>query len=141
MNMFRQIPEIVANDNVVFEVEVFDDSTSFPLSKVYSYKLVSLKRSGKSVIREGTLNNGVIRFVLGSSEMTEPGKVQGTVQIYDSSNKRISTAQFDYIVKRDPSLQGSLPADDKTLVIANESLFLETIKKTDEQKQRVDDLI
>ncbi len=146
--IYGQLPQVTANDSVVFNVEVYDDATLFELSPNYVYMLVSKKRSGKSVIREGSLVDGLIRFELGSSEMTEPGKVEATVQILDETNKRVSTARFDYVVSPDISMQGSLPTDDKTLVIANESTLLETIQKSENatqkaeaQKQRVDDLI
>jgi hypothetical protein len=130
--MFRDIPEIVQNDNVIFQIDVYDGATLFVLDPTYSYKLVSLKLSGQSTIRDGVLNNGLIEFTLGTSEMTEPGKVEATVQIYDSEMKRISSAKFDYVVKKDPSLQGSLPADNTSLVIANESLLTDAINKSDQ---------
>lgn len=130
--MIREIPEVIQNDNVVFEVSIIDDTTDFTLSADYSYKLVSLKHSGLSTIREGVLSGEVIRFNLGTSEMQEPGKVEATVQVYDSNMKRISTAKFDYVVKKDPSLQGSLPADNTSLVIANESLLTDAITKSNQ---------
>jgi parallel beta-helix repeat protein len=139
--MFRDIPEIVQNDNVIFQIDVYDGATLFALDPTYSYKLVSQKLSGQSTIRNGVLNNGLIEFTLGTSEMTEPGKVEATVQIYDSAMKRISSAKFDYVVKKDPSLQGSLPADDTSLVIANESLLTEAINKSNAADERVTNLI
>jgi lysophospholipase L1-like esterase len=139
--MFRQVPEIVANDNVVFEIEVWDDATLFPLLPEHTYRLVSLKKSKTSVIRDGALVDGLIRFELGTSEMTEPGKVEATVQIYDVDNNRISSAKFDYTVKGDPSLNGSLPADDTSLVIANESLLTEAIEKADNADARITNIL
>jgi hypothetical protein len=136
--MFREIPEIVANDKVVFEIEVFEGATLFTFLPEYSYKFVSKKPSGNPVIREAALVNGLIRVELGSSEMTIPGKVEGTVQIFDSALNRISTAKFDYNVKRDPSMDGDLPTDDKTLVIANESILLEAIDKSKLANARID---
>jgi hypothetical protein len=73
--------------------------------------------------------------------MTEPGKVEATVQIYDIDNNRISSAKFDYTVKGDPSLNGSLPADDTSLVIANESLLTDAINKADNADARITNIL
>ncbi|MFS0864131.1 hypothetical protein [Fredinandcohnia sp. 179-A 10B2 NHS] len=139
--MFGELPEVVANDNVVFEIEVYDDATLFPLSADYSYKLVSQKFSGKSVIRDGILVGNFIQFTLGTSELQEPGRVEGTVQIFDADMKRLSTAKFDYIARKDPSLEGSLPADDTSLVIANESLLVEAVEKANNADTRISNIV
>jgi hypothetical protein len=139
--MFREIPEVVANDNVVFEIEVYEGATLFPLLPAYSYKFVSKKNKGNPVIRDALLVGGLARVELGTSEMTEPGKVEGTLQIYDAEMKRISTAEFSYIVKRDPSMDGELPNDERNLIIANESLLIDAIDKAEQSMSRVDELI
>jgi hypothetical protein len=139
--MFREIPEVVANDNVVFEIEVYEGATLFPLLPAYSYKFVSKKNKGNPVIRDASLVGGLVRVELGTSEMTEPGKVEGTLQIYDAEMKRISTAEFSYIVKRDPSMDGELPNDERNLIIANESLLIDAIDKAEQSMSRVDELI
>jgi lysophospholipase L1-like esterase len=128
---FRIVPEVVANDQVVFEVVVWDGPSKFTLSTDYTYRLTSKKKSGTAVIRDGVLSGEMIVFKLGTSEMTEPGKVEGTVQIYDANDNRISSSKFDYLVKEDPSLKGSLPADNTSLIIANESLLTESVQKSD----------
>jgi hypothetical protein len=128
--MFRDIPEIVANDNIVFEIEVYEDAVLFPLLDTYSYQFVSKKLKGNPVIRDANFSNGLVRVELGTSEMTVPGKVEGTLQIFDEDMKRISTAKFDYVVKKDPSMDGDLPNDERNLVIANESLLVDAIEKS-----------
>jgi hypothetical protein len=135
------VPNVTANDNTVFEIYIIDDTVAYPLLNTYRYTLVTYKKNKASVIREGSLTNGLVRFELGSSETTVSGKVEAMVQIYDEADNRISSAPLTYNVIGDPSLNGSLPVDDTSLVIANESLFLETIEKAETQKQRVDDLI
>ncbi|MFZ7945671.1 M14 family zinc carboxypeptidase [Neobacillus sp. 19] len=125
------VPNVTANDNVVFEIAVIDDTIAFPLLDTYRYTLVTLKKNKTSVIREGTLVNGLLRFEVGGSETTIAGKVDATVQIYDTGNKRVSSAPLAYNIVNDPSLQGGLPTDDKTLVIANESLLTQSISKSD----------
>jgi lysophospholipase L1-like esterase len=135
------IPSVTANDNVIFEIELYDDALPYDLTGVTRYTLVTSKKNKTSVIREGTLANGLLKFVLSGSETTESGRVEGTIQLYDAANKRVSSAPLAYEVIRDPSLQGELPTDDKTLVIANESLLTESIEKSEQAMTRVDQLI
>jgi Pectate lyase superfamily protein len=135
------IPAVTANDNVIFEIELYDDVLPYDLTGVTRCTLVTMKKNKSSVIREGTLSNGLIKFTLSGSETTESGRVEGTVQLYDATNKRVSSAPLAYEVIRDPSLLGGLPADDKTLVIANEALLTESIEKSDQAMARVDELI
>jgi hypothetical protein len=135
------IPAVTANDNVIFEIELYDDVLPYDLTGVTRCTLVTMKKNKSSVIREGTLSNGLIKFTLSGSETTESGRVEGTVQLYDATNKRVSSAPLAYEVIRDPSLQGGLPTDDKTLVIANESLLTDSIEKSEQAMARVDELI
>jgi lysophospholipase L1-like esterase len=135
------VPSVTANDNTVFEIELYDDSILYPVLETYRYTLVTYKKNRTSVIREGALVNGLIEFALGSSETTESGRVEATVQIYDVDNKRISAAPIAYQVIKDPSLEGSLPADEKTLVIANESLMTAAIEKSDLANGRIDTIV
>jgi glycerophosphoryl diester phosphodiesterase len=135
------LPTVTANDNVLFEIELYDDVTKYDLSEVTSVTLVTMKKNKTSVIRNGTMVNGLLRFKIGGSETTESGRVEGTIQLYDVDNNRISSAPIAFEVVRDPSLQGVLPTDDKTLVIANESLFLETIEKGNNLQEQLDTLV
>jgi hypothetical protein len=135
------VPLVTANDNTVFEIELFDDATTFSLTGATRYTLVTYKKNKTSVIREGSLVNGLIVFTLGASETTESGRVEATVQIYDSNNKRISSAPIVFEVVKDPSTSGGLPTDDKTLVIANESLMMESIEKADLANGRIDTIV
>jgi hypothetical protein len=111
------VPSVTANDNTVFEIKVYDDQAVFPLLETYQYTLVTYKKNKTSVIREGTYDavTGLIRFVLGSSETTAPGKVEATVQIYDEVNKRVSSAPLSYNVVIDPSAVGGPPEDNTAL--------------------------
>lgn len=136
------IPFITANDHVIFEVEIYDGAETHQVSSNYLYTLVSTKADKASVIREGTIDGNLIRFELGSSEMTEPGKVQAQVQIYESAtNKRISSAPMVYEVSIDPSLEGELPADDKTLIVANKTLLDDAITKANNADARIDNIV
>jgi hypothetical protein len=135
------IPSVTANDNIVFDILVYDGATSFDLTGVSRFTLVSMRKDNISVIREGTLVNGMIEFVLGSSETLENGRVDATVQLYDADNKRVSSAPLVYNVIGDPSLSGSLPADDKTLVMANESLLTDAINKANNADTRISNIV
>jgi hypothetical protein len=127
--MFQDKPEVVQNDNVIFEVTIIDGSTGFDLSPSYSYKLVSLKPSGKSVLRDGSIDGSIIRFNLGTSEMMELGTITATVQIFEGS-ERISSSQFQYIVIQDISFNGTISADNTSLVVVNESIMTDAINKS-----------
>jgi hypothetical protein len=136
------VPNVTANDNTVFEIQVIDDTVAYPLLDTYRFTLVTYKKNKPSVIREGSLTSGgLVRFELGSSETTVSGKVEAMVQIYDEADNRISSAPLTYNVIGDPSLNGSLPADETTLVIANETLLTESIEKSEQAMARVDELI
>lgn len=137
----QPIPIVTANDNVVFEIELWDGPVMADLTGASRYTLVTARKNQPSVIREGALVNGLIVFELGSSEAATSGRVDATVQIYDADNNRISSVPFSYDVVRDPSLNGSLPADDKTLVIANESLLTEAIQKADSADDRISNIV
>jgi hypothetical protein len=136
------VPNVTANDSTVFEIQVIDDAVTYPLLDTYRFTLVTYKKNKPSVIREGSLTSGgLVRFELGSSETTVSGKVEAMVQIYDEADNRISSAPLTYNVIGDPSLNGSLPADETTLVIANETLLTESIEKSEQAMARVDELI
>jgi hypothetical protein len=136
------IPFITANDHVIFEVEIYDGAEAHQVSSSYLYTLVSTKADKASVIREGTIDGNLIRFELGSSEMTEPGKVKAQVQIYESAtNKRISSAPMVYEVATDPSVEGELPTDDKTLIVANKTLLDDAITKANNADARIDNIV
>lgn len=135
------IPSVTANDNIVFDILVYDGAIPFDLTDVSKFTLVSMKKDNTSVIREGALANGMIEFVLGSSETTESGRVNATLQLYDADNKRVSSAPLIYNVISDPSLSGSLPADDKTLVIANEALLTDAINKANNADTRISNIV
>lgn len=135
------IPSVTANDHIIFEVTLFDDALPMTLNSAYRYTLVTMRKNNTSVIREGTLSGSVILFELGASETTTIGRVEASIQIYDADNKRISSAPIAYDVLKDFSLSGSLPADDKTLVIANEFQLISAIDKSELAMARVDTLI
>lgn len=135
------IPSVTANDHIIFEVTLFDDALPMTLNSAYRYTLVTMRKNNTSVIREGTLSGSVILFELGASETTTVGRVEASIQIYDADNKRISSAPIAYDVLKDFSLSGSLPADDKTLVIANEFQLITAINKSELAMDRVDILI
>jgi hypothetical protein len=126
------VPMVTANDSVVFDLTVYDDASPFILDPTYIYLLVSKRAKEDSVIREGELVGNKVRVKLGASEIGKAGMVDATLQILDSENQRVSSASFKYSVESDPSTSGSLPADDKTLVLANESLLTESIEKSNQ---------
>jgi hypothetical protein len=126
------VPMVTANDSVVFDLTVYDDASPFILDPTYIYLLVSKRHKENSVIREGELVGNKVRVKLGASEIGKAGMVDATLQILDSDNQRVSSASFKYSVESDPSTSGSLPADDKTLVLANESLLTESIEKSNQ---------
>jgi hypothetical protein len=137
------VPSVTANDHVVFEITVMDDKTAFPLSSDYTYTLVTYRKNKPSVIRPGTYDaaTGLVRFEIGSSETATAGKVEALVQILDNASNRVSSAPLSYNVVADPSVSGSLPADETTLVIANESLLTEAIDKANNADTRIDNIV
>jgi lysophospholipase L1-like esterase len=127
---FQSIPEVIANDSVVFEVEVWNGTQVLTLESNYTFYLTSLKR-GESLMREGTLENNKIIFKLGQDELSETAKVEATVQIFDVDMNRVSSAKFDYKVIKDPSLNGEFATSDSpSFVIADEALLTDTINKS-----------
>lgn len=124
-------PEFFQYDNVLFQVTIYDGDVLLPLLAGYRYYLTSVKPNGEVVMRNGTASNGVISFQLGPSEMANPGKVKGIVQVLDSDNTRVSMAEFHYNVLSDPSYTGT-PATDHSLIELRDAELQEMLAKTED---------
>ena len=110
-------PVVTQNDRVTFIISVSDDGSPFPLQSVATATLAHKRLDCVIVVTQGTVTGtNTIEFTLGTEETKVPGRVEATVQLYDSDG-RVSTLSFVYQVLKDPTGNGYIPTErERTLI-------------------------
>ena len=117
LKMLINEPTVVQNDNIRFIINVFDDGQPLLLDSETTVALASTRLDRVTVVTPGTkISTNTVQFDLGTEETKFPGRVEATVQFYDSES-RVSTVSFSYHVVKDPTSDGYIPTErDKTLI-------------------------
>ena len=110
-------PVVTQNDRVTFIISVSDDGSPFPLQSVATATLAHKRLDCVIVVTQGTVTGtNTVEFTLGTEETKIPGRVEATVQLYDSDG-RVSTLSFVYQVLKDPTGNGYIPTErERTLI-------------------------
>ena len=80
-----------------FVVTVTDSGKSVDLSNVYC-TFTFKKEDGNVVIGSAKIKNNNIIYTVGTQEISYPGKVTATFEIYGTNNERLSSGQFKFTV-------------------------------------------
>lgn len=109
-------PIVTQNDRVTYILRVFDNGVPFNLADVTVFTLVSVRPDKVSVQALGTMTaNNEVTFDLGTTEISVPGRVEASIQLYDADG-RVSSIPFTYKVLKDP-MRDYVPSEkEKTLI-------------------------
>lgn len=136
------IVEVVQNDNVALEVQIYNNNLLVD-NTAYTYTLLSVLPSKERIIRQGSIGpNGYPVFYLGVEEMSEVGIVQAAVQVFDETQKRVTSYEFKYRVKEDLSTNGvPVNSDSPIFSIVDKTLLTEVISKSDSLQEQLNQLV
>ena len=96
---------VVSNDTGVnlLTMEVYNAGTEITYSELASGTITFIKDDGNTVQENLTINAGNITYLMGTDEITIPGTVRASVQLYGSSGERLTPARFKFYVESDLS--------------------------------------
>lgn len=122
-NQKKDIPIIVQNDSIIFDLGIYIKGEEYSLLDVDEITLAHTRPDGIVIVQEGTTNGHVATFEFGSTEVEVVGIVRAHAQFYKTTVeegeeiKRVSTLGFTYRVEKDPTGDEFIPSErEQTLI-------------------------
>jgi hypothetical protein len=97
--------ELVQNDvgTYLFNITMYNGASLLNLTTVSSATITFKKYDGNvvvgSAIISATPSNGVITYTLGTSEISYPGMVNATIELFSSTGDRLTSNKFSFNVR------------------------------------------
>jgi hypothetical protein len=115
----------------VLTIEVYDGTTEIDYSEVASGTITFVKDDGNVVQGDLTINAGNITYTMGTNEIAIPGSVRASVQLYGSSDERLTTARFRFYVDEDLISASSVESTTEYSILQTLKTELEAIDVVD----------
>lgn len=126
---------VVQNDYDVYalKIKVFDGNTEIDYSQVASATITFALSNGAVVQSDPdrlTLSSSGISYDMGTDEISCPGQVFASVQLYGTDNERLTTARFKFTVQQDLITPGAVQSDSNFPLLQQLITDVEALKQS-----------
>ena len=102
-NYIPTLFQVVENDNDVYNltIHITDGINEIDYSQVSSATITFLKGDGNVVQGNLTVGENSLTYTMGTNEISCPGKVLASIQLFGEDGERLTTARFQFEVVAD----------------------------------------